>query len=88
MIRNLTQAAILSSALFFVGTASAAGFPAIPHPVDGYVISQEKNDCLMCHRKAASDKRQNGEIPTSHYDGDALQAPRQQCTMCHQPSKK
>lgn len=42
MICNFTQAAILTSAIFFVGTASAAGFPAIPHPVDGYVISQEK----------------------------------------------
>lgn len=86
MSRHFTSAVVLAAGILCAG--AAAGVPVIPHPVDGYAVTQEKNDCLMCHRKAAGEQPQNGEIPASHYEGDKLQAARQQCTMCHQVEKK
>lgn len=88
MTRKLTFAAILAAGLLGAGVVSAAGLPTIPHSIDGYSMTAEKNDCLMCHKKAAGAQPAKNEIPASHFDGQKLQTAYQQCTACHQVEKK
>lgn len=88
MTRKLTFAAILAAGLLGAGVASAAGMATIPHSIDGYAMTAEKNDCLMCHKKAAGAQPGKNEVPAGHFDGDKLQPAFQQCTNCHKVEKK
>ena len=68
--------------------------PAIPHPIDGYLVIREENNCLECHDKPRDigKKRAKGQplpAPVTHYakaegkpeiaDGHFT------CTSCHKP---
>ena len=66
--------------------------PVIPHIIEDYAITTDRNDCLMCHNW-------NSEMPgatkvgISHFvnrDGQALSniSPRRYfCTQCHVPQR-
>ena len=89
-----TAAALLASVLMLTaGSAFAAddsivGAPGvIPHPIDSYTpITVDKNACLMCHKVAAGEKRNHGQIPVSHATNGKVNGDRWTCTICHAPS--
>ena len=89
-----TATAILAAALMLTaGAAFSAddqivGAPGvIPHPIDSYLpISVDKNACLMCHKVAAGEKRNPGQIPVSHATNGKVNGDRWNCTLYHAPS--
>ncbi len=66
--------------------------PAIPHPIDGYVVDKDENSCLECHDKPRDIGRKRAKdipvpAPKTHYaSGDAkprIDAAHLLCTGCH-----
>jgi nitrate reductase cytochrome c-type subunit len=67
--------------------------PPIPHPIDGYLVTRQENNCLECHDKPRDigKKRQKGAnvpAPASHYGGKLDGKPELaggffNCTSCH-----
>jgi cytochrome c-type protein NapB len=66
--------------------------PPIPHPIDGYTITRQENDCLECHDRPREigKKRAKGlspPAPASHYRSlegkPAIAATHFNCTSCH-----
>lgn len=100
MIRNLyvsllaaSFGALLSTSALAAGGPSSAdtaiiGAPKpVPHSVTEYLpITQEKNQCILCHKKAGAQPKK-GEIPATHYEKDGkLSALRWECSLCHAPN--
>lgn len=100
MIRNLCVSllaasfgALLSTASFAAGGPSSAdtaiiGAPKpVPHSVTEYLpITQEKNQCILCHKRGGLEPKK-GEIPNTHYEKDGtLSALRWECSLCHAPN--
>lgn len=71
------------------------GAPAmIPHAIDNYPITKDRNSCLMCHGNTAKIdapkvKGQPTAMPSTHWtkvDGKLVMQPsRHECTLCHAP---
>jgi nitrate reductase cytochrome c-type subunit len=74
--------------------AQGPAAPAIPHPIDGYYVLRQENNCLECHDKPRDigRKQRKGDplpAPATHYakadgkpeiaDGHFI------CTSCHKP---
>lgn len=81
-------------ALAFASTAIAQGAapPPIPHPIDGYLVTRQENNCLECHDmpRDIGKKRAKGlptPAPATHYgklDGKPEIAGKHfSCTTCH-----
>ena len=81
-------------ALAWAAAAHAQNAPAIPHPIDGYLVTKQENSCLECH----DEPRQIGKkpakgmpppAPLSHYDNSGAKPTiadaHFQCTACHKP---
>lgn len=84
---------LVASLALLGGVAQAAdseivGAPGtIPHPVESYLpITKDVNNCLMCHKAAASADRKAGEIPLTHIKDGKVTGDRWKCTLCHAPS--
>jgi nitrate reductase cytochrome c-type subunit len=86
--------AALAAALLAPGPAPAqATPPPIPHPIDGYLVTAQENNCLECHDKPKDIGRKrakgaNVPAPASHYGGKvegkpAIVAGFFNCTSCH-----
>jgi len=75
--------------------AQAVAPPAIPHPIDGYLVTRAENNCLECHDRPRDigGKRAKGQsvpAPASHYAGRLDARPEIAvgffgCTSCHRP---
>jgi cytochrome c-type protein NapB len=65
--------------------------PTIPHAIEGYVVSKDMNQCLMCHGATIAPQMKAPAVAVSHYqnrDGQYLKdiSPRRYfCTQCHVP---
>jgi nitrate reductase cytochrome c-type subunit len=81
--------------LAFSAAALAQGAtpPPIPHPIDGYLVTRQENNCLECHDRPQDigRKRQKDApvpAPASHYGGKLDAKPTLassffNCTSCH-----
>lgn len=100
MLRNLCVSllaaafgAMLSTAAFSADTPASNGTAIIgapkpvPHSVTEYLpVTQEKNACLLCHKRGGVQPKK-GEIPGTHYEKDGkLSALRWECMLCHAPN--
>jgi nitrate reductase cytochrome c-type subunit len=81
-------------ALALACTAQAQTPPAIPHPIVGYLVTRQENNCLECHDKPRDIGKKLAKglpspAPASHYgqlDGKAEVASSHfVCTSCHAP---
>ena len=88
--KRLTVVALFAWAAFAEGQTA----PPIPHPIDGYLVTREENNCLECHdrprdigKKTA--KGQPNPAPASHYGTLSGKPPVADahfaCTSCHKP---
>jgi cytochrome c-type protein NapB len=65
--------------------------PTIPHSIEGYVLTKELNQCLICHNGNVAPQMKAPAVGESHYangDGEYLTniSPRRYfCTQCHVP---
>jgi cytochrome c-type protein NapB len=63
--------------------------PTIPHPINGYTVTKEFNQCLLCHDKNVAPLLNAPAVAVSHFtnrDGEYLVniSPRRYfCTQCH-----
>jgi nitrate reductase cytochrome c-type subunit len=86
--------ALIAFAVASGALAQGPAAPPIPHPIDGYLVIREENNCLECHDKPRDigKKRAKGQplpAPATHYakaegkpeiaDGHFI------CTSCHKP---
>jgi cytochrome c-type protein NapB len=94
MIRKLSVSllaaafgAALSTAAFAVDTPINGAPKPVPHSVTEYLpITQDKNACILCHKRAGAQPKK-GEIPATHYEKDGkLSALRWECSLCHAPN--
>lgn len=83
---------LVAFALASAAPAQGQTPPSIPHPIDGYSVTQRENDCLECHdrpreigKKRAKDL--SPPAPASHYgklEGKPeFAAGYFVCTSCH-----
>ncbi len=81
-------------ALAWSAAALAQTAPAIPHPIDGYLVTKQENSCLECHDqpREIGKKQARGlppPAPMSHYAGSggklAIADAHFECTACHKP---
>lgn len=88
----MRRLSVIVVALTFTAPAQAQDPPAISHPIDGYVVTRQENNCLECHDKPhdIGKKRAKGlpsPAPASHYgklEGKAEVASTHFiCTSCH-----
>lgn len=87
-LATLVLAAAFASAALAQGAA-----PRIPHPIDGYLVTPQENNCLECHDKPREigrprQKGANVPAPASHYGGKLDGTPEVaaaffRCTTCH-----
>jgi len=63
--------------------------PTIPHPINGYTVTKDLNQCLVCHDKNIAPTLNAPAVAVSHFtnrDGEYLVniSPRRYfCTQCH-----
>jgi cytochrome c-type protein NapB len=85
---------VAACAFAFAALAHAQTPPPIPHPVDGYVVTKQENNCLECHDKPRDigkkrAKNQPTPAPKSHYASlegkPAVDSTHFACDGCHKP---
>ncbi len=85
---------VIVLALAFTALAQAQTPPAIPHPIDGYLVTRQENNCLECHDKPRDIGKNRAKglpspAPASHYgklEGKVEVASSHfVCTSCHAP---
>lgn len=65
--------------------------PTIPHPIIGYTVTKELNQCMVCHDNNVAPTLNAPAVAVSHFtnrDGEYLIniSPRRYfCTQCHVP---
>ena len=87
MALSLMTAAFAADTPASNGTAIIGAPKPVPHSVTEYLpITQEKNACLLCHKRGGVQPKK-GEIPGTHYEKDGkLSALRWECMLCHAPN--
>ena len=84
---TMRKSAALIAAAMLLAAGAVCASTTIPHPIDSYPpITAEQNACLMCHKVAAGEKRNRGQIPVSHATNGKVNGDRWACTICHAPS--
>jgi nitrate reductase cytochrome c-type subunit len=78
---------------FGVAAFAQGSAPPIPHPIDGYLVTRQENNCLECHDRPQDigKKRAKGTsapAPASHYGGApaakaSIDGAHFNCTSCH-----
>ena len=65
--------------------------PTIPHAIEGYIVTREMNQCLMCHGASIAPQMKAPAVAVSHYQNRAgvylmdVSPRRYFCTQCHVP---
>ena len=65
--------------------------PTIPHVIEGYVVSRDMNQCLMCHGATIAPQMKAPAVAVSHYQNrdeyylKDISPRRYFCTQCHVP---
>lgn len=63
--------------------------PTIPHPINGYTVTKDLNQCMVCHDQNVAPTLNTPAVAVSHFtnrDGEYLVSisPRRYfCTQCH-----
>jgi len=85
---------VLALAFASSALAQAPAAPAIPHPIDGYYVLKQENNCLECHDQPREIGKKQAKglpppAPLSHYAGSgpkpAIADSHFFCTACHKP---
>jgi len=88
----MLRLSLAALALALAAFAYAQTPPPIPHPVDGYLVTKQENNCLECHDKPRNIGRKRAKdqptpAPKSHYDGPddkpSIAASHFACDTCH-----
>jgi nitrate reductase cytochrome c-type subunit len=85
----------LSGVVYALASAALAQSPAppsVPHPIDGYSVTRQENNCLECHNRPREIGKKQAKglsppLPASHYrklEGKPEIADAHfVCTTCH-----
>jgi nitrate reductase cytochrome c-type subunit len=93
----MTRVVLVALFAFLVAASTAFAQsrtpPPITHPIDGYLVTPQENNCLECHDKPKDigkklPKGANVPAPVSHYGGKvegkaSIVAGYYNCTSCH-----